>query len=78
MAEMNQTRRGAASQNMHYETEVYREALRRKLCAFNVFLFMGVITQRFMHKMSACHTKSVGIESDSDYALFVAVLFQLK
>ncbi len=40
-------------------TQEYREAIRRKLHAYHVFLFMGVLTQGLMHYLSACHTESV-------------------
>lgn len=56
---MKPTRRGAGNHYMHHESEVYRDAVRRKLRAFHVFLFMGVITQGLMHYLSACHTESV-------------------
>ena len=59
MAGMKPTRRGAGNQYMHHETEAYRHAVRRKLRAFHVFMFMGVVTQGLMHYLSACHTEPV-------------------
>ena len=59
MADMKPTRRGGGNQYMHRESEEYRTAVRRKLRAYHVFLFMGVITQGLMHYLSACHTEPV-------------------
>ncbi len=59
MADMKPTRRGGGNQYMHRESEAYRKAVRRKLRAYHVFLFMGVITQGLMHYLSACHTEPV-------------------
>lgn len=59
MADMKPTRRGGGNQYLHRESEAYRTAVRRKLRAFHVFLFMGVVTQGLMHYLSACHAEPV-------------------
>ncbi len=59
MADMKRLKRRGGNQYMHHETEDYRQAVRRKLHAFHVFLFMGVVTQGLMHYLSACHTDAV-------------------
>jgi len=59
MADMKPTRRGAGNRHMHRESEAYRTAIRRKLRAYHVFLFMGVIAQGLMHYLSASHTEPV-------------------
>jgi hypothetical protein len=59
MADMKPTRRGGGNQYMHCESEVYRKSVRRKLRAYHVFLFMGVVTQGLMHYLSTCHTQPV-------------------
>lgn len=59
MAGMKSLKRYNGNQHMHRETEQYREAVRRKLHAYHVFLFMGVVTQGLMHYLSACHTETV-------------------
>ncbi|ASJ73893.1 transposase [Granulosicoccus antarcticus] len=59
MADMRRIKRRGGNQYMHHESKQYREAIRRKLNAYHVFLFMGVVTQGLMHYLSACHTESV-------------------
>lgn len=59
MADMKPTRRGGGNQYMHRESDTYRQAVRRKLRAYHVFLFMGVVAQGLMHYLSACHTEPV-------------------
>ena len=56
---MKPIKRRGGNQYMHHESEEYRQAIRRKLNAYHVFLFMGVVTQALMHYLSACHTESV-------------------
>ena len=59
MAGMKPTKRRGGNQYMHHEFSEYREAIRRKLNAYHVFLFMGIVTQGLMHYLSACHTEPV-------------------
>lgn len=56
---MKSLKRYNGNQYLHLETEQYREAVRRKLHGYHVFLFMGVVTQGLMHYLSACHTQTV-------------------
>ena len=59
MADMKPIKRRGANQYLHHESDVYRDNVRRKLHAYHVFLFMGVVTQGLMHYLSACHTEQV-------------------
>lgn len=59
MADMKKISRRGGNQYMHHESEDYRDAVRRKLHDYHVFLFMGVVTQGLMHYLSACHTQRV-------------------
>lgn len=59
MLDMKPIRRRGGNQYMHLETATYRQAVRRKLHSYHVFLFMGVVTQGLMHYLSACHTERV-------------------
>lgn len=56
---MKPLKRHNGNQYLHLETKQYREAIRRKLHAYHVFLFMAVVTQGLMHYLSACHTELV-------------------
>jgi len=46
-------------QYLHRETEDYRQAVKRKLHAYHVYLFMGIVTQGLMQYLSARHTDAV-------------------
>jgi hypothetical protein len=59
MACMKKVARRGGNQHLHLQSEAYRRAVRRKLHAYHVFLFMGVVTQGLMHYLSACHTELV-------------------
>lgn len=59
MADMKPTKRRGGTQYMHRETEEYRQAIRRKLNAYRVFLFMGAVTHGLMHYFTACHAEPV-------------------
>jgi len=59
MAEMIPTRRAQKNTYLHRATEEYREAVRRKLHAFHVYLFAGVVAQGLMHYLAASHTDAV-------------------
>ena len=59
MAEMKPTGRRGKTRYLHRESKAYRAAVRRKLHAYHVFLFMGVIAQGLMHYLAACHTEAV-------------------
>jgi len=59
MADMTPTRRGQKNTYLHRTTQEYREAVRRKLHAFHVYLFAGVVAQGLMHYLAACHSDAV-------------------
>ena len=59
MADWKPTKRGGGNRHLHHESGAYREAVRRKLHAYHVFLAAGVVTQGLMHYLSACHTETV-------------------
>lgn len=59
MANWKPTKRGAGNRHLHHESKPYREAVRRKLHAYHVFLFAGVVTQGRMHYLAACLMEAV-------------------
>ena len=59
MADMERIKRRGGNKYMHHQTSAYRDKIRRKLHAYNVFMTMGVITQGLMQYLSACHTELV-------------------
>jgi hypothetical protein len=59
MADMKPIKRRGGNQHLHHESDEYRDKVRRKLHAYHVFLFMGVVTQGLMHYLSGCHTEPV-------------------
>jgi hypothetical protein len=59
MADMRPLKRRNGNHHLHRETEKYRQAIKRKLHAYHVFLFMGVVTQGLMQCLSARHTDEV-------------------
>ena len=59
MADMKPLKRRNGNQHLHRQSAKYRQAIKRKLHAYHVFLFMGVVTQGLMQYLSACHTDSV-------------------
>ena len=42
-----------------HESHICRDKIKRKLVAYPVFMMMGVITQKLMQYLSACHTDLV-------------------
>ena len=54
MMDMRPLRRRNGNQYMHRMTEKYRRSIRRKLHAYHVFMFMGVVSQGLMQYLSAC------------------------
>lgn len=59
MAKMKPIARRNGDQYLHRETEQYRQAVKRKLHAYHVYLFMGIVTQGLMQYLSALHTDAV-------------------
>ena len=59
MMDMKPLSRRNGNQHLHLQSARYREAIKRKMHAYHVFLFMGVVTQGLMQYLSACHTELV-------------------
>jgi hypothetical protein len=59
MKGMKLLKRRNGNQYLHRESRVYRDAVQRKMHAYHVFMFMGVISQGLMQYLSACHTELV-------------------
>jgi hypothetical protein len=59
MKDMKRLSRRNGNQHLHRQSKRYRDAIKRKLHAYHVFLFMGVVTQGLMHYLAACHTDQV-------------------
>jgi hypothetical protein len=59
MMDMKPLKRRNGNQHLHRESEAYRCAVRRKLNAYHIFLFTGVVAQGLMHYLSSCHTDLV-------------------
>ena len=59
MMDMKPLKRRSGNQHLHRESDAYRRAVRRKLAAYHVFLFAGVVAQGLMHYLSSCHTEAV-------------------
>jgi len=59
MMEMKPLKRRNGNQYLHRESDAYRRAVRRKMRAYHVFLFAGVVAQGLMHYLSTCYTEVV-------------------
>lgn len=59
MKDMKPLKRRNGNQHLHRESDAYRRAVRRKMRAYHVFLFAGVVAQGLMHYLSSCHTEVV-------------------
>lgn len=59
MAGMKPIKRRSGNQHMHMETEHYRQAVRRKLGAYQCFLQMGVISQGLLQMLAILHPDTV-------------------
>ena len=46
-------------QYLHRESQQYREAVRRKMHAYHVFVFAGIVAQGLLQYLSACHPKLI-------------------
>ena len=56
---MKPLKRRNGNQHLHRETEAYRQAVKKKMRAYHVFLFAGVVAQGLMHYLSSCHNEAV-------------------
>lgn len=59
MSHWKPTKRGGGNRHVHRESAEYRDAVRRKLHAYHVFLAMGVVAQGLMHYLAACCSEAV-------------------
>jgi len=59
MKAMKPLKRGNGNQYLHREDKAYRDAIRRKIHAYHVFMFMGVVAQGLMQYLSACYSELV-------------------
>ena len=59
MMDMKPLKRRNGNQHLHRESDAYRRAVRRKMTAYHVFLFAGVVAQGLMHYLSSCHLDTV-------------------
>lgn len=59
MRAMKPLKRRDGNQYLHRQTESYRQAVKRKLRAYHIFVLAGLVAQGLLHYLSACHTKKV-------------------
>ena len=59
MMGMKPLKRRNGNQHLHRESKAYRDAIQRKMHAYHVFMFMGVVSQGLMQYLSACYTDTV-------------------
>jgi len=59
MVDLERTGRGGGNLYLHRADKGFRDAVRRKLHAYHVFLFMGVIAQGLMQYLATCHTEAL-------------------
>ena len=59
MMGMKPIKRRNGKQYLHRESKAYRDASQRKMNAYHVFMFMGVVSQGLMQYLSAYYTDTV-------------------
>ena len=59
MVDMKPLSRRNGNQHLQLQSANYREAIKRKIYAYHVVLFIVVVVQGFMQHLSACHTELV-------------------
>jgi hypothetical protein len=59
MSPMKPLRRRNGNQHLHRESKKYREAVQRKLGAYHVFVFAGIVAQGLLQYLSVAHPKRV-------------------
>ncbi len=59
MSTMKPLKRRNGNQYLHRESQQYREAVRRKMHAYHVFVFAGIVAQGLLQYLSACHPKLI-------------------
>ena len=56
---MQPLKRRNGNQYLHRQSESYRQAVKRKLKAYHVFVLAGFVAQGLLHYLSACHTQKL-------------------
>lgn len=59
MRAMTPIKRRGGNQYLHRKSVAYRQAIRRKLKAYHVFVLAGFVAQGLLHYLAACHTQKV-------------------
>jgi len=59
MQMMKPLKRCSGNQHLHRKSDQYRQAVKRKLKAYHVFVLAGIVAQGLLHYLSACHTDKV-------------------
>ena len=59
MKKMKPLKRRNGNQYLHRESENYRNAIKRKLNAYHVFVLAGIVSQGLLHYLAACFPKLV-------------------
>ena len=56
---MKPLHRGQGNQHLHREDADYRRRVSRKIKAYNVFVFAGIVAPGLLHYLAACHVDLV-------------------
>ena len=59
MKAMTPIKRRGGDQYMHHKSDQYREAIKRKMNAYHVYVTTGVVAHGLMHYLATCHSKLV-------------------
>jgi hypothetical protein len=59
MKEMRPLKRRSGNQHPHRQSKKYRDAIKRKLGAYHVFVMAGIVSQGLLHYLASCHPKLV-------------------
>jgi hypothetical protein len=59
MKDMKPLKRRNGNQYLHRESEDYRQAVKRKVRAYHVFVHAGVVSQGLLHYLASCYPKQV-------------------
>jgi len=59
MKDMKPLKRRNGNQYLHRESEDYRQAVKRKVRAYHVFVHAGIVSQGLLHYLASCYPKQV-------------------
>jgi hypothetical protein len=59
MKEMKPLRRRNGNQYLHKESKTYRDAVKRKIHAYHIFVQAGIVSQGLLQYLAACHSELV-------------------